>query len=83
MARPRSRCSRLAPIDRHHVPRLRDGAAELRPIVHHALALLHKVTAPVGRFYFVADGMCQRHLGIMAWCSAFMFRAYPRDICLW
>ena len=27
----------FAPIDRHHVPRLGDGAAELRRVGHHAL----------------------------------------------
>lgn len=47
------------------------------------LRFSNKIAAPVGRCQLVADGVGEGHLGIMAWCSAFMFRAYPRDICLW
>ena len=48
---------------RHHIPRLGNRAAELRPIIHHALAFFHQVTTPVGRFHLVTNGMGQRHLG--------------------
>ena len=44
-------------INRHYIPRLGDCAAELRPVVHHALALLNEARAPAGGCLVVAIGI--------------------------
>jgi len=44
-------------INRHRIPRISDCAAELRPLVHHAFALLHEVAAPAGGCLVVAIGI--------------------------
>ena len=42
-------------INRHHVPRLCNSAAELGPFFHHALAFIEQVTAPMGRLPLTAN----------------------------
>ena len=43
------------PIHRHHIASLGNRGAKLRPIVHHALALLEQVATAVGGLNLVAD----------------------------